>query len=57
VKANQPTSDADVQALLADARAAQQPEYGMTSATETTSDHGRIETRTAFIISDPGVIA
>jgi len=57
VKANQPTSDADVQALLADARAAQQPEYGMTSATETTSDHGRIETRTAFIISDPAVIA
>jgi hypothetical protein len=31
---NQPTLFADVLALFADARAAQQPDYGMTSATE-----------------------
>lgn len=29
----------------------------MTSATDTTSGHGRIETRTAYVISDPAVIA
>ncbi len=57
LKANQTTLHAEVQALFADARAAQQPEYGMTSATETTSGHGRIETRTAYVISDPVVIA
>jgi predicted transposase YbfD/YdcC len=57
LKANQPTMLADVQALFADARAAQQPEYGMTSATLTTADHGRIETRTAFVIPDPDAIA
>lgn len=57
LKANQPTLLADVVALFADARAAQQPEYGMTSATALTADHGRIETRTAFVISDPDAIA
>ena len=57
LKANQPTMVADVQALFADARVAQQPEYGMTSATLTTAGHGRIETRTAFVISDPDAIA
>jgi len=57
LKANQPTMLADVQALFADARAAQQPEYGMTSATATESGHGRHETRTAFVISDPSAIA
>jgi predicted transposase YbfD/YdcC len=57
LKANQPTLYADVQALFADARAAKQPEYGMTCVTDTTSDHGRMETRTAYVISDPDVIA
>lgn len=57
LKANQPTMLADVQALFADARAAQQPDYGTTSATSTTAGHGRIETRTAFVISDPDAIA
>ena len=57
LKANQTTLHADVAALFADARAAQQPEYGMTHATETTSGHGRIETRTAYVISDPEAIA
>jgi predicted transposase YbfD/YdcC len=57
LKANQPTLFADVQALFADARAAQQPEYGMTTATTTTAGHGRIERRTAFVISDPAAIA
>lgn len=57
LKANQPTLFADVAALFADARAAQQPEYGLTSATETVVGHGRIETRTAYVISDPAVIA
>ncbi|NCC33174.1 MAG: ISAs1 family transposase [Chloroflexia bacterium] len=56
LKANQTTLHADVQALFADARAAKQPEYGMTSATETTRGHGRIETRTAYVISAPDVI-
>jgi hypothetical protein len=57
LKANQPTLYADVQALFADARAAKQPEYGMTCVTDTTSGHGRMETRTAYVISDPDVIA
>lgn len=57
LNANQPTLHADVQARFADARAAKPPEYGITSATETTSGHGRIETRTADVISDPAVIA
>lgn len=57
LKANQTTLYTDVQALFADARAAKQPEYGIASATETTSGHGRIETRTAYGISDPEAIA
>lgn len=57
LKANQATLYADVQALFADARAAKQPEYGMTSASDTTSGHGRIETRTTYVINDPEVIA
>ncbi len=57
LKANQPTLDADVQALFADARAAQQPEDGITRATEMTSGYGRIETRTASVISNPAVMA
>jgi hypothetical protein len=36
--------------------AAQQPEYGMTSATETVMGHGRIEARTVYVISAPAVI-
>lgn len=57
LKGNQPTMHADVEALFTDARAAKQPEYGMTSATNTGKNHGRIETRTAYVISDPEVIA
>ena len=57
LKGNQPTLYDDVQALFADARAAQQAEYGRTSATETVMGHGRVETRTAYVISDPAVIA
>ena len=57
LKANQATLHADVAALFTDARAAQQTEYGMTSVTETTGGHGRVETRTAYVISDPAVIA
>lgn len=57
LKANQPALYADVQALFADARAAKQPEYGIASATETTSGHGRIERRSAYVISEPAVIA
>ena len=57
LKGNQPTLYDDVQALFADARAAQQAEYGITSATETVMGHGRVETRTAYVISDPTVIA
>jgi predicted transposase YbfD/YdcC len=56
LKANQPTMLADVQALFADARAAQQPDYGLTSATTITAGHGRIETRTAFVITEPAAI-
>ena len=57
LKGNQPTLYDDVQALFADARVAQQAEYGITSATETVMGHGRVETRTAYVISDPAVIA
>jgi hypothetical protein len=57
LKGNQPTLYADVQALFADARAAQQAGYGRTSATETVMGHGRVETRTAYVISDPEVVA
>lgn len=56
LKGNQPTMLADVQALFGDARAARQPAYGMTSATTVEKDHGRIETRTAFVISDPDAL-
>lgn len=57
LKANQPTLLADVHALFADARAAQQPEYGMTHATHTNAEHGRQERRTAYVLSDPAAIA
>lgn len=57
LKGNQPTLYADVQTLFADARAAQHPEYGMTSATEMVMGHGRVETRTAYVISDPAALA
>jgi predicted transposase YbfD/YdcC len=56
LKANQPTLLADVQALFADARAAQQVEYGLTSATTINAGHGRIETRTAFVITEPAAM-
>jgi predicted transposase YbfD/YdcC len=56
LKGNQPTMLADVQSLFADARTALQPAYGMTSATTVEKDHGRIETRRAFVISDPAAL-
>ncbi len=56
LKGNQPTMLAEVQALFADARSALQPGYGMTRATTVEKDHGRIELRTAFVISDPDVL-
>ncbi len=52
LKGNQPTILAEVQALFTDARAALQPAYGMTTATTIEKDHGRFETRRAFVISD-----
>jgi predicted transposase YbfD/YdcC len=57
LKANQPTMHADVVALFADARAAQQADYGMTRATSVDVAHGRTEIRHAFVISAPSVIA
>ena len=57
LKANQATLHADVAVLFTDARVAQQTEYGMTSVTETIGGHGWVETRTAYVISDPEVIA
>ena len=57
LKGNQPQVHADVVALFADARTALQPAYGMTQATSIETDHGRIEHRQAFVISDPSVIA
>ncbi len=33
------------------------PKYGMTTATMVTTGHSRVETRQAFVISDPDVIA
>ena len=57
LKGNQPQVHADVVALFADARTALQPAYGMTQATSIETDHGRIEQRQAFVISDPSVIA
>ncbi len=56
LKGNQPTMLGDVQALFADARSVLQPAYGMTRATTVEKDHGRIETRTAFVISDPDAL-
>ena len=47
----------DVAALFADARAALQTEYSMTSAKSVDVAHGRVETRQAFVISDPQAIA
>jgi predicted transposase YbfD/YdcC len=57
LKANQPTMLADVAALFAAARATHQAQYGMTTATTVNGGQGRIETRQAFVISDPEVIA
>ncbi|MFN8477210.1 MAG: hypothetical protein U0074_05185 [Kouleothrix sp.] len=57
LKANQATLYADVQARSLLMPAAKQPEYGMTSASDTTSGHGRIETRTTGVINDLEVIA
>jgi predicted transposase YbfD/YdcC len=48
---------ADVAALFADARAALQTEYDMTSASSVDVAHGRVETRRAFVISDPHALA
>ena len=56
LKGNQPTMLADVAAVFADARATQQAAYGMTTASEVSAGHGRIETRSAFVVSDPDVI-
>ncbi len=57
LKGNQPRMHADVVALFADAHAARQPAYGMTLAARVTAGHGRQETRQAWVISDPAVIA
>jgi predicted transposase YbfD/YdcC len=57
LKGNQPRMVADVAALFADARAALQTEYSMTSAKSVDVAHGRVETRQAFVISDPQAIA
>jgi predicted transposase YbfD/YdcC len=57
LKGNHPQLHADVVALFADARAAQQPTYGMTQAETVEKGHGRLETRRAFVISDPDAIA
>lgn len=57
LKANHPTLLTNVVALFADARTAPPPTYGMTHDTDVTGGHGRIETRQAFVISDPQVIA
>lgn len=56
LKGNQPTLLAEVQSLFADARDSLQPAYGMTTATTVEKDHGRIETRQVFVISDPAVL-
>jgi predicted transposase YbfD/YdcC len=57
LKDNQPTMAAEVTALFADARAARQPAYGMLTERAVTKDHGRMETRQAFVIHDPAVVA
>ena len=54
---NQPQVHGDVTTLCADARAARQPAYGMTQAETVELGHGRLETRRAFIMSDPDTIA
>lgn len=56
LKGNQPTMLADMQALFADARSTRQPAYGMPTTTTVEKNHGRIETRRAFVISDPAVL-
>jgi predicted transposase YbfD/YdcC len=57
LKENHPTMASEVAALFADARAAHQPAYGMQADQVTTKDHGRIETRQAFVIYDPAAVA
>jgi predicted transposase YbfD/YdcC len=57
LKEHQPTLYADVVALFADARAARQKAYGMPTNRTVTKDHGRIETRQAFVIHDPVALA
>ena len=57
LKGNQPGMLADVAALFADARTALQAEYGLTSARSVDVAHGRVETRRAFVISDPHALA
>jgi predicted transposase YbfD/YdcC len=56
-KENQPTLYADVTALFADARAARQPASGMQTEQAVNKNHGRMETRQAFVIHDPAVRA
>ena len=56
LKGNHPGMLRDVAALFADARAALQAEYGLTSARSVDVAHGRVETRQAFVISDPQAI-
>jgi predicted transposase YbfD/YdcC len=57
LKENQPTLYADVTALFADARAARQPAYGMQTDRAVMKDHGRMETRQAFVIHDSAALA
>jgi predicted transposase YbfD/YdcC len=57
LKGNHPRMLTDVAALFADARAALQTEYSMTSAKSVDVAHGRVETRQAFVISEPQAIA
>jgi len=56
LKGNHPRMLADVAALFADARAALQVEYGLSSDRSVDVAHGRIEARQAFVISDPHAI-
>jgi predicted transposase YbfD/YdcC len=57
LKENQPTMHMDVVTLFADARAARQPAYGMTTDRVVTKDHGRLEVRQAWVITDPAAVA
>lgn len=57
LKNHQPTLSADVTTLFADARVARQPAYGMQTERAVTKGLGRIETRQAFVIHDPAVVA